>query len=84
KGIQQVRAFQKIWDKAEAYVDKERFEKVQRKLRSQMNNAVLWKDGCLLYFQQFSKMPIPAYLERPVNNLDDIIKNDTPQRRRPA
>jgi alpha-glucuronidase len=39
-------------------------------------NAVLWKDACLLYFQQFSKMPIPYELERPLYNLDDIIKND--------
>ena len=39
-------------------------------------NAVLWKDACLLYFQQFSHMPIPYDIERPVNNLDDIMEND--------
>ena len=80
KGVQQVREFQKIWDKIQPYVDAERFTAVQRKLRAQDVNAQLWKDACLLYFQQFSKMPIPYELERPVNNLDEIIKNDMRRR----
>jgi alpha-glucuronidase len=81
KGVQQVRQFQKIWDKLQPYIDEERFTAVQRKLRSQINNAVLWKDACLLYFQQFSHMPIPYELERPVNNLNDIIASDMRPRR---
>jgi len=80
KGVQQVRDFQKTWDKLQPYVDIERFTAVQHKLRSQSLNAILWKDACLLYFQQFSKMPIPYEIERPVNNLDDVIKNDTRKR----
>jgi len=81
KGVQQVREFQKIWDKAQPYVDSVRFTAVQQKLRSQSTNAVLWKDACLLYFQQFSRMPIPYDIERPVNNLSDIIANDMRPRR---
>ena len=77
KGVHQVRAFQTIWDKAYPWVDSTRFMAVQRKLREEEINAVLWKDACLLYFQQFSRMPIPYDVERPVNNLDDIIANDT-------
>lgn len=80
KGVKQVRQFQKIWDRVEAYVDSTRFKDVQRKLRSQSINAVLWKDACLLYFQQFSHMPIPFDIERPVNNLDEIIANDSRRR----
>jgi alpha-glucuronidase len=76
KGVHEVREFQMIWDKAGSFVDSTRFMEVQRKLREQEMNAVLWKDACLLYFQQFSHMPIPYDIERPVNNLDDIIKND--------
>lgn len=75
-GLQQVRGFQKVWDMAQPYVDQERFSQVQSKLREQCLNAQVWKDGCLLYFQQFSRMPIPYELERPVHNLDDLIKND--------
>jgi len=76
-GVKQVREFQTIWDKAYLWVDSTRFMAVQRKLREEEVNAVLWKDPCLLYFQQFSRMPIPYDVERPVNNLDDIIRNDT-------
>jgi alpha-glucuronidase len=75
-GVNQVRDFQKVWDKAGPYVDSTRFMEVQRKLRTQEMNAVLWKDACTLYFQQFSKMPIPYELERPVHNLDEMIEND--------
>jgi alpha-glucuronidase len=82
KGVQQVRGFQKTWDKVEAYVDSTRFKSVQRKLRSQNLNAVLWKDGILLYFQTFSKKPIPFDIERPVNNLDEMIANEFVRRRR--
>jgi len=76
EGVNQVREFQKVWDKAGPYVDSKRFMEVQRKLRIQCVNAILWKDACTLYFQQFSKMPIPYELERPVNNLDEMIEND--------
>jgi len=76
EGVNQVREFQKVWDKAGPYVDSTRFMEVQRKLRIQCVNAILWKDACTLYFQQFSKMPIPYELERPVNNLNEMIYND--------
>ncbi len=76
-GVQKVRGFQTVWDRAEPYVDAERFREVQSKLRSQSRNAQVWNDACLLYFQQFSRMPIPFDIERPQNDLDELIKNDT-------
>jgi alpha-glucuronidase len=81
-GLQKVREFQKVWDRAERYVDPERFALVQSKLRQQCINAQLWKDACLLYFQQFSRKPIPYDIERPVYDLKDIIKNDMERLRR--
>jgi alpha-glucuronidase len=75
-GLQQVRHFQKTWDKVESYVDSERFTEVQSKLREQCRNAQIWKDSCLLYFQQFSRQPIPYEIERPINDLDDLIQMD--------
>jgi alpha-glucuronidase len=75
-GLQQVRGFQKVWDKTQPYVDAERFGQVQSKLRKQSLNAEVWKDACLLYFQQFSRLPIPYDIERPVHDLDDLIKED--------
>jgi alpha-glucuronidase len=75
-GLNQVREFQKTWDKVQPYVDKERFDAVQFKLRNQCRNAQLWKDACLLYFQQYSRRPIPYEIERPVYHLSDMIKMD--------
>lgn len=73
-GVQQVREYQKLWDKIELYVDKQRFAEVQSKLKIQARDAVWWKDACLLYFQTFSKRPIPYDIERPVHELDDLMK----------
>lgn len=80
-GVQQVRGFQKVWDRAAPYVDSTRFKYVQRKLRAQAVNAVLWKDAVLQFFQPYSHQPIPYNLERPVNNLDDIRAAEFPNRR---
>ena len=76
KGVKEVREFQKTWDKVQPYVDEQRFSEVQSKLRRQTRDAQIWKDGCLLYFQQFSKRPIPFDIERPVYDLDYLMKTD--------
>jgi len=81
KGVRQVREFQKTWDQVQRYVDAERFSQVQIKLREQCMNAQVWKDACLLYFRQFSKMPFPNDMERPVNNLENLIKKDEQSRK---
>lgn len=73
-GVKKVRDYQKIWDRMEPYIDKQRFADVQSKLRIQSKDAVWWKDACLLYFQTFSKKPIPYDIERPVHELEDLKK----------
>ncbi len=78
RGVQKVRSFQKIWDKAEPYVDSHRFHDVQSRLKIQVRDAIWWKDACLLYFQQFSGMPIPYDIERPVHELKDLQKVHLP------
>lgn len=77
KGVNQVREFQKVWDKAENYVDKAHFVEMQDLLKHQVFDAKVWADACVLYFQQFSKKPIPYQLERPVYNLEFLQSIDT-------
>lgn len=74
EGVDEVRRFQKIWDRMEPYVDLLRFREVQSKLRIQARDAVWWRDACMLYFQTYSGMPIPFELERPVHDLDELKK----------
>lgn len=75
-GVRQVRAFQKTWDEAQPVVDSARFRAVQLKLREECANAILWNDASMLYFQQFSRMPIPYDIDRPVHELNDIIAHE--------
>lgn len=77
-GLEETRNFQKCWDSVQDYVDLQRFQDVQRKLKIQTHDAQWWKDGCLLYFQEFSKKPFPSDYERPVYNLDDLKKVQIP------
>ena len=73
-GVQEARRFLKIWDTMEPYIDTQRFDDVQRKLRIQVRDAAWWRDACLLYFQTFSHRPIPSDMEHPVHNLDEMMK----------
>lgn len=78
RGVQQIRLFQKYWDKAEKYIDEQRFKEVQSALKTQVRDAVWWKDACLLYFQQYSGLPIPDEVERPIHELDELKKVHLP------
>ncbi|GHV52037.1 xylan alpha-1,2-glucuronidase [Bacteroidia bacterium] len=73
-GVQKVRSYQKVWDRVQPYVDEQRFKEVQERLMIQAKDAVWWKEASLLYFQTFSKAPIPYDIERPVNTLEDVKK----------
>lgn len=73
-GVKSVRTYQKTWETVKPYVDAERFSEIQAKLKIQANDAVWWKDACLLYFQTFSKRPIPSDIEKPVHELEDLKK----------
>ncbi len=74
QGVQEAREFQKEWDRLEEYIDHQRFQEVQSKLKIQTTDAVWWKDACLLYFQTFSNMPITYALERPIHELEALKK----------
>lgn len=69
-GVDSVRGMQNTWQKMEKYVDKETYQQVKMLLTIQEKEAVWWRNACLLYFQTFSKMPIPAYIEKTNQTLD--------------
>ena len=73
-GVHQARQFLAVWDAMKPYVDCQRFSDVQRRLRIQARDAEWWRDACLLYFQTFSKRPIPQDMEHPVHNLDEMMQ----------
>ena len=74
EGVHQARHFLAVWDAVQPYIDSQRFNEIQRKLRIQARDAEWWRDACLLYFQTFSHRPIPQDVEHPVHNLDEMMK----------
>lgn len=74
QGLNEVRQMQREWDKVQSVVDPELFDDIQRRLRIQARDAEWWKDGCLLYFQTFSKLPFPDDVEPAVHNLEELKK----------
>ena len=77
-GLQTARKMQAVWTEMKPYVDAERYGRVAERLDIQVNDAVWWKDACLLYFQTFSGMKLPAGMEKPKHKLKDLKKVKLP------
>ncbi|MBA4057615.1 MAG: alpha-glucuronidase, partial [Marivirga sp.] len=69
KGVDSVRWMQRSWDALEGKIDNERFLQVKSLLAIQQKEAMWWRNSCVLYFQTFSKMEIPAGFEKPDKSL---------------
>lgn len=70
QGVDQVRALRRDWDSLKGRIDEERFTHVAQRLARQEQEAVNWRDACLLYFQQFSRRPLPAGVEPAAHPLE--------------
>ncbi len=73
-GAEQVKDLQTEWQSVKAFVPKETFENVEARLKTQYKEAIWWRDACVLYFQKFSKMPIPAPYKAPERTLEEVKK----------
>lgn len=73
-GVEAVRGMQRTWVELEPYVDAARFEHVRALLDVQEKEAIWWRDACVLYFQTFSKMPLPSGYETPAHDLDFYLR----------
>jgi alpha-glucuronidase len=68
--VDSVRAFIKQWNSLRKYIDEDRFTQIDQLLNIQLKDAIWWRNACLLYFQTFSKMPIPSQYEKPDKTLE--------------
>jgi len=73
EGVDSVRKMRKTWESQKNNIDPERFNQVQTLLKMQEKEAVVWRNSCVLYFQTFSKMPIPQGLEKPDKPLEYYV-----------
>jgi alpha-glucuronidase len=69
-GVDSVRAMRRTWEAMQGKIDDERFDVVRDRLATQEKVARWWRDAALLYFQQFSRMPLPAGAEPPAHTLE--------------
>jgi alpha-glucuronidase len=70
KGVDEVRLWRKNWETLKPVIDPERFHVVRNLLARQELDALWWRDTCILYFQTFSKKPIPLGVESPLHDLN--------------
>lgn len=69
-GVNQVTWMRNEWLKQKNKIDEQRFNQVRMLLDIQIDEAKWWRNACLLYFQTFSKLPIPAGYEQPDKTLE--------------
>lgn len=69
RGVEGVRRMQDQWKNVTGKIDAERHQRVTELLSIQEKEAVWWRNACLLYFQTFSKLPLPAGVEAPDQSL---------------
>jgi alpha-glucuronidase len=68
-GVDSVRWLQRCWTALRPEIDPERWQEVNMKLEIQQQDAVWWRNACLLYFQTFSHRPLPPGAEQPDHTL---------------
>ncbi|WP_200978023.1 alpha-glucuronidase family glycosyl hydrolase [Echinicola sp. 20G] len=72
-GVDQTTTAIKQWRTLENSIDNERYEHILSFMKIQEKEAKWWRDACLLYFQQFSKLPLPDRVENPAKTLKEYI-----------
>jgi alpha-glucuronidase len=70
RGVDWVRRARSSWAALGEVIDPEVHRRIAEKLSIQERDAVHWRDASLLYFQTFSKLPLPAGVEKPTKTLD--------------
>jgi alpha-glucuronidase len=70
QGVDSVKWMQAQWKSLDGKIDPAIHAHVQSLLRIQYMEAEWWRDACLLYFQQFSKRPLPKGVAKPARTLE--------------
>lgn len=74
QGVEGVAWMQTQWARVQPWVDKEMFADVSGRLAVQHREALNWRDACVLYFQTFSRQPVPEDFIPPHRTLEEMKK----------
>lgn len=69
QGVDDVAYIKETWNRMAPYVNEQRHREVEMLLQIQLKEAKWWRDACLLYFEQFSKRPLPEGVPAPEHSL---------------
>jgi alpha-glucuronidase len=71
RGVNWTKTARKNWQALAGVIDAERHAAIAGKLAIQERDAIYWRDAVLLYFQTFSKRPLPKGVEKPQKTLEE-------------
>ena len=71
-GADSVTWMQQRWASTKAAVDPALHADVTARLEIQRREALWWRDACVLYFQTYSRQPVPAPFTPPTRTLADV------------
>lgn len=78
RGVLAAEDYRRRWQEAAPYIDRALHTDVAERLRTQAADARWWKDACLQYFREFSRLPYPAGVTPPTRPLDELKKITLP------
>lgn len=78
QGVDTVAWMQKQWQSLSGKVDSDVHAQVSSLMGIQLKEARWWRNSCLLYFQQFSKMPLPSGVEAADKTLEYYQSQEFP------
>ncbi|MEI9921526.1 MAG: alpha-glucuronidase family glycosyl hydrolase [Bacteroidota bacterium] len=78
KGLKDLYKMRDHWHSLKQDLDPERFQHVSMLLDRQVHEAELWHHSCILYFQTFSKLPVPAGIDVGNKSLEYYMKLEYP------
>lgn len=73
QGVREAQSFVKTWKKQKKFVDPKIYQEQLWRFERQAKDAQWWRDACVLYFQQFSKMPLPNGSPKAKHSLETLM-----------
>ncbi|MYM24313.1 alpha-glucuronidase [Duganella sp. FT135W] len=70
KGVADTKLLHARWTALKPFIDTRRYTEVEQRLVRQTQNAILWRDACIAYFQSVSGLPLPPGVQAPAHPLE--------------
>ncbi|HEX5343222.1 MAG TPA: alpha-glucuronidase family glycosyl hydrolase [Duganella sp.] len=69
RGVANARQLRARWQALKPLIDARRYTETEQRLNRQVDNAILWRDACIAYFQSVSGLPLPPGVAPPAHPL---------------